>query len=401
MALPRVVYWNSQPSPYAVERFNAVAANGNVRFEAWFDKERDSDRSWDVDPSHWEFPAQYLPTARIGSLLVPFPGKELWRARPDVLVTPMDRRAGAIAAIAGRSFSRRVTSRTLPVFETWVKKTVMSEMANRFLYRAIDGAKVSGADAAAMAHGYGLPLDRMWKVTQSIDLDLYKQARGISEADRAQRRREVGLEGCVFVYVGRLDHTKGLKYLLEGFRILEQEGCDASLLILGDGPHEREIRDLADGLRRVHFAGFVQARHLPPWYAAADAFVFPTLGDPNGLVVEEALAAGLPVISTANAGDIRSRIQDGVTGFVVPAFDSEAFADKMRILASDPLLRSSMSAAAGEVAEDFSLDHYADDFDAFIEGVLAMPGRRNPSALAAQAIGAGLLRIARPVSGTA
>ncbi len=397
MALPRVVYWNSQPSPYAVERFNAVAASGNVRLEAWFDKERDSDRSWIVDPSQWEFPARYLPTTRIGTLVVPFPDKELLRTRPDVLVTAMDRRAGAIAAIAGRSFSRRVTSRTLPVFETWVKKTIISETANRFLYRAIDGAKVSGADAAAMAHRYGLPMDRMWKVTQSIDLDLYRQARGISNADRNQRRRELGLEGCVFVYVGRLDHSKGLKFLMRAFRTIEEEGVNASLLVLGDGPHESEIRAMAWGLRHIYFAGFVQAEDIPPWYAMADVFVFPTLGDPNGLVVEEAMAAGLPVISTANAGDIRFRIEDGVTGFVVPAFDSESFAEKMRILASAPQLRSSMSIAASEVASNFSLNHYAHDFDAFIEGVLAMPARRNPSALAARALGNGLLRIATPI----
>jgi len=49
MALPRILHWNSQPGPCAVSPFNTVEANGNVRFEAWFDKELDSDRSWDVD----------------------------------------------------------------------------------------------------------------------------------------------------------------------------------------------------------------------------------------------------------------------------------------------------------------------------------------------------------------
>src|SRR5664280_829855 len=157
MTLPRVIYWNSQPSPYVVERFNAVAANANVELEAWFDKERDPDRSWDVDPGQWEFPASYLPKASIGSVILPFPDTELRSRRPDVLITPMDRRAGVAAALVGRVISRRVASRTLPVFETWVKKTVRSESANHFLYRAIDGAKVSGSDAAAMAHHYGLP----------------------------------------------------------------------------------------------------------------------------------------------------------------------------------------------------------------------------------------------------
>jgi glycosyltransferase involved in cell wall biosynthesis len=279
-----------------------------------------------------------------------------------------------------------------------VKKTVRSESANHFLYRAIDGAKVSGSDAAAMAHHYGLPADRTWKVTQSINLDLYKQARHLSGSEREQRRRELGLQGCVFVYVGRLDHSKGIEYLLRAFRLLESEDCDASLLVLGDGPHEDEIRAMAEGLRKVHFAGFVQPRMLPPWYGLADVFVFPTLGDPNGLVVEEAMAAGLPVISTENAGDIRSRIRNGATGFVVPPFDPETLADRMRTLAGDAALRSGMGRSAMQVAEGYAMDRYADDFDRFISGVLAMPARRNPCSLAAHALGAVLVRVARPIS---
>ncbi len=122
MTRPKVIYWNSQPSPYVVDRFNAVAANGNVQLEAWFDKERDSDRSWEVDPGQWEFPASYLPKARIGSLTLPFPDKELRSRACDVLITPMDRKAGVAAAVLGRVMSKRVASRTLPVFETWVEE---------------------------------------------------------------------------------------------------------------------------------------------------------------------------------------------------------------------------------------------------------------------------------------
>ena len=398
MSRPRVVYWNSQPSPYFVERFNAAAATGRFRLEAWFDRERDADRSWDVDPDHWQFPGHYLPPTRIANMVMPFPNRRLWDRDIDVLVTPMDRLAGAVAAVAGRAFSRRVTSRTLPVFETWVKKTLKTESANRFLYRAIDGAKVSGFDAAAMAEGYGLPPERVWKVTQSIDLGLYGQALNVPKTDRDVMRRDLGLHGCVFIYVGRLDLSKGLEYLLEGFRKLEDEGCDASLLVLGDGPHEAEIRAMANDLHSVHFAGFVQAQMLPPWYAAADALVFPTLGDPNGLVVEEALAAGLPVICTANAGDIRARIQEGVTGFIVPPFDGIALADCMRRLAADPNLRASMGSAAVQVADNFSMDRYAEDFGEFITGVLALPPRRNACSVAAHILGNGLLRVAKPLT---
>jgi hypothetical protein len=133
----------------------------------------------------------------------------------------------------------------------------------------------------------------------------------------------------------------------------------------------------------------------------ADVFVFPTLGDPNGLVVEEALAAGLPVISTANAGDIRSRIVEGVTGFVVPPFDPGALADRMRVLAADPAQRASMRQAGVRVAARFSMDRYADDFDVFVSGVLALPARSSPASMTARAAGAALVRLARPLAAPA
>jgi glycosyltransferase involved in cell wall biosynthesis len=290
----------------------------------------------------------------------------------------------------------RVASRTLPVFETWVEKRFRSEVAYRFLYRSIDGAKTSGEQADGMARGYGLPESRIWHVTQAVDLDLYGSATQINPSDVAEFRRAHGLHGCTFIYVGRLWKGKGVNFLVDAFRELTARGVDCSLVILGDGEDEAAIRSQVGDLKHVCFGGFVQPRALPIWYAAADVFVFPTLGDPNGLVVEEALAAGLPVISTENAGDIRSRVLDGETGFVVPAFDAHALSTKMKILASDERLRSRMSARAIDSAQRFSVQNYATDFADFIEGVLRQPPRSNPWAVSARMTGRAILSAARP-----
>jgi glycosyltransferase involved in cell wall biosynthesis len=76
------------------------------------------------------------------------------------------------------------------------------------------------------------------------------------------------------------------------------------------GPDEPLLceRCREEGLTNVAFAGFHQSDTLPSLLAAADAFVFPTLGDPFGMAVPEAMACGLPVISTSAAGEIRGRI---------------------------------------------------------------------------------------------
>jgi glycosyltransferase involved in cell wall biosynthesis len=85
---------------------------------------------------------------------------------------------------------------------------------------------------------------------------------------------------------------------------------------------------------------------LPGVYALGDVFVFPTRGDPYGLVVDEALAAGLPVISTTSAGEIVERVKPGETGELVPRDDIDALAAAMCRMCDDPIGIARMGQAA-------------------------------------------------------
>ena len=137
--------------------------------------------------------------------------------------------------------------------------------------------------------------------------------------DREQLRRDLGLHGVTFVYVGRLWRDKGVGDLIDAYaKTRSASSAETSLLLVGDGPDEASLRArcAAEGVSDVVFAGFHQQEELAPYYAAADVFVFPTLGDPYGLVVDEAMACGLPVVSSTAAGELRRRVTDGVTGFI-------------------------------------------------------------------------------------
>jgi glycosyltransferase involved in cell wall biosynthesis len=115
---------------------------------------------------------------------------------------------------------------------------------------------------------------------------------------------------------------------------------------------------------------------LPRVHAAADALVFPTLGDPHGLVVEEAMASGLPVISSEAAGDIRLRLPDGIAGFVVTPGDPGMLSARMRMVAESPEDAVRMGEAAAAIAATRGHDRYADDFERMVERVLTMPRAR-------------------------
>jgi glycosyltransferase involved in cell wall biosynthesis len=191
----------------------------------------------------------------------------------------------------------------------------------------------------------------------------------------------------VYVYVGRLWAGKGLDYLFEAYRSVRERAPDTSLLLVGDGVDEDRYRALARDLPGIRFCGFVQPRDLPAYYALGDVMVFPTLGDPHGLVIAEALAAGLPVICTEAAGDIRRRLPDGQAGYVVPPADAVTLADRMLLLAADPQLRMRLAAEAPRLVAAQVHEQWACDFEAFVEYLLALAPRRTPAALLAHVLG--------------
>ena len=83
---PYVVYWNNIPSPYMVERFNALADRGSLQFEAWFNDRLDSERSWDIDESSWHFRYRYLPKTSFAGHTFHWPLPHFGQ-RPDVLIS--------------------------------------------------------------------------------------------------------------------------------------------------------------------------------------------------------------------------------------------------------------------------------------------------------------------------
>jgi glycosyltransferase involved in cell wall biosynthesis len=383
----RVLYWFNQPTPYVVARFNAAAERPELDFHAVFSEVRQSDRSWNVDESEWNFPARYLGRVRL-------PLRELVKLRPDVFLLEYDRWNLAVGAALGFVYAKRVGFRVLPNFDAWSQRTWWREAGKHLLFKAIDGAKVSGPDGAALATRYGLPEDRIATVTQSINVAHYSRSREMPAEDRHRRRGELGLSGCVFIYVGRLWAGKGLDELFEAYRRLYAIRSDVTILIVGDGvEYERYVHSCSD-LPSVKFAGFVQPAALPEWYAICDVLVFPTHGDPNGLVVEEALAAGLPVITSDAAGDIWTRVPETV-GCIFPVGDVDALVKAMLLLA-DPLKRQPMRHEGSKLVEHKDDQRYAEDLVRFAQNLVRQPRRRTVRRIACTVLGQLLSRPWRP-----
>ena len=377
----RVVYWHNMPTPYQVERWNAVARRGNLDLELWFCSRGGSDRSWRIDESAFEFTHRYVPTPflKLPGLAPHYyglpPDLLTGRRRADLLVSLYADPAFLAGWLAARTTGIRTAFRVLPTFDAWVRRAATKEWLKRLIFPRVDGFKVPGPEGAATAIRYGADPARIHVVSQSVDVAHLDGERRAWAARRDTVRAELGIRGSAFLFIGRLWRGKGLDYLLDAYARLRDLPVPTTLLLAGDGMDEERYRAYVRDrqLPNVRFLGFVQQDALPRILAASDVLVFPTLGDPYGLVVEEAMASGLPVITTEAAGDIRRRLPDGIAGYVIPPANADALEDRMRTLALDPVRRREMAEEAMRLVSSRTHEHYAADFETFVGAVLSSP----------------------------
>ncbi len=170
-------------------------------------------------------------------------------------------------------------------------------------------------------------------------------------------RRRLGLaaDTPVLLFVGRVAHEKNIGFLLRAFRLALEHHPSARLVIAGEGPALGGLRKLAAELAvaaRVHFVGYLdRGGELLDCYRAADAFVFASRTETQGLVLLEAMALGVPVISTAVMGT--RDIVGPARGALVPEDDESAFAAAMVRMIGDPELRRRLSVEAREFANEW------------------------------------------------
>ncbi|MFW6169373.1 MAG: glycosyltransferase [Planctomycetota bacterium] len=181
-----------------------------------------------------------------------------------------------------------------------------------------------------------------------------------AEGDGGRLRRELGIPETDFVvgYLGRLSPEKNLGFLGEAVARFLRGRDDGHFLTVGDGPSRDEIRRIFDRYRladRLHLAGTRQGQDLVDAYHAMDVFAFASQSETQGMVLTEAMAAGLPVVGL-DAPGVREVVEDQANGRLVPGQDSKRFAAGLRSIADlDTSQYQRFSDAARATAERFSM----------------------------------------------
>ena len=166
------------------------------------------------------------------------------------------------------------------------------------------------------------------------------------------------------LYVGTWLDRKGIYYLRDAFQRAVQSGTAVSLTVAGCGKTERELRDFFSTSARdlIHVLPFVERERMPQIYAAHDIFVFPSLMEGMPLTLLEAMAAGLPVVTTETCG-MADVVEDGFDGLLVRPADAEDLAQAIQRLCENPDLRCQLGRQAQITMRRYTWDHAADKLE--------------------------------------
>jgi glycosyltransferase involved in cell wall biosynthesis len=354
-------------APHRIAAFNALADDPDLDVVYVYLTETDPSRAWETHEGDMRFRHRVLHERwrmrRGDSYLHLTTGlvAALRELRPDVLVVGGWDQAAYLEAYALRAMLGAK-------FLWWVESNLRDRRAEspmlrrtkRALLAGADGVVVPGSASKTYVAELGANDVRVWVAPNAVDNERYR--RGVP--DRSDRSEPVQ-----FLFVGRLESEKGLLTLLDALTLADA-GCE--LTIVGDGSLRRRIEARVEGsaMPPTHLPGHLGRDDLAQRYAWADVFVFPSVSDPWGLVLNEAMAAGLPLITTSAPGAVDDLVIHGRNGLIVEPFDVACLAGAMSTLTADAALRSSMGAESSSIIAGFEPEAWASGMRDAVLGVL-------------------------------
>jgi glycosyltransferase involved in cell wall biosynthesis len=395
----RVACLVSHPIQYQAPLFRYLSARPGIELTVFFLSDlsvhsyRDSgfgvDVKWDV-PLLDGYRHEFLP--RVGS----WSGLSFWRpwtfglrarlrrGRFDALWVHGYAHRGCLAGIAAAKSlnvpvmlrgESNLLSETDDTLKLGVKRLAMPA-----LLRTCDGVLAIGRLNREYYLHYGVEPVRIFPMPYAVDNEFFRTAAERARPHRERLRAELGLKQgrAVILFASKMQPHKRATDLLEAYARLSQDGVATSaayLLFAGDGEEranlERRARELK--LDSIRFIGFRNQSELPSLYDLCDLFVLPSEHEPWGLVVNEAMNVGKPVIVSDRVGAGPDLVEDGITGSVYPVRDIAALADCLRRLIDSAEHRASMGARA---LEKVSRLDFAADRDGLLAALDSIVGKK-------------------------
>ena len=309
--------------------------------------------------------------------------QKLQQISPDAVVAsgydtrPM-RGAARWATKSGRASILTFVTTKLDHRRWWWKELVKKWFVRRYFHAGL----AAGTRQRQYLAGLGMPHKYIWEAGNVIDKDYFATAAIHASLNEVQHRERLCLPERYFLYVGRFVPEKNLMRLLmayKRFRIAWPAGW--GLVLVGDGPQREQLERFAlgQGLDEVQWPGFKQLDELPSYYALSSALILPSTSEPWGLVVNEAMACGLPVLVSDRCGCAPDLVEEGVNGSTFNPYKVSEMADRMGNMVSlSETERATMGRQSGKLIADYTPEVWANILADCIRQTVARVSRNRP-----------------------
>lgn len=260
--------------------------------------------------------------------------RELWKALdkydPAIVFTSSYRPFVMLSAARWAKSRRRCAAMFFDSTPWDRRRYLPIETAKRaVIKRYYNAALVGGRTHEKYLARLGFPSVRIWHPYNVVDNDRFAAREALIRGAAEHWRRAFALPEHFFLYVGRYAPEKNLRRLLMSYReyrIAAARTDPWSLVLVGDGPERAELKQFVDDsrLEGIMFRPFAQIDELAVYYSLAECLVLPSISEPWGLVVNEAMACGLPVVLSKRCGCAPELVQEGYNGFCFDPYDLAA-----------------------------------------------------------------------------
>lgn len=354
--MKRILFLTNYPSPYRVNFFDELGKLCDLTVLYFAKPTAYRDENWFVESRG------YFKAVQLGKKKLSLRGKTLCLDVADWLKQDWDR-----IIVCGYSLPTTIYA----IFWLRSHKIPFWMEVDGGLVRETSGAKYrfkkslvsaashwlgTGKHTADYLANYGAKREKIfdYPFTSLYERDILQQP--LDPEEKKRLRQELGMtQEKIVLYVGRFTEAKGMDALLHAAPELDQS---AGIYFIGGEPSEAHLAYQKEkGLADVHFVGFKKKDELLRYYKAADLMVLPTHSDVWGLVINEAMACGLPVVTTDKCVAGMELIENGINGQIVPVKDQTALIRAVNdILSGD---YAAMGAAALETIRPYSLENMA------------------------------------------
>jgi glycosyltransferase involved in cell wall biosynthesis len=261
--------------------------------------------------------------------------KEIYAFEPDEIIISTPGPVGMTGYLASKLMGIKCsgiyhtdfTSQSMEIINDESAASIV-EAYTRWFYSSMDEVRVPSEKYISILRSRGFEPSKMSIFRRGIDTRLFSNRPG----GRLFLREFLGIvEGTSLIYTGRISKDKNLDFLVDVYLELLESHSSLNLILLGDGPQLKELKNGCAGFSRIFFPGKVHQQMLPVMLSGSDIFVFPSVTDTFGMSVLEAQSCGLPCV-VSDTGGPQDIVLDKITGLVARSNDRGDWCEKISFL---------------------------------------------------------------------